>query len=348
MEQDLKNIRNLLAEQAKRVQSGIKDAIYALQTNNHQLAYHVILLDHPINRAMRNIDRHCHHFIALHLPSGANLRLLSSAIRINIALERIGDYAVTIAREAVQLPPPDANNILYRELDRLANESLLMLKQSIQAFNELNADFAHSSMLLSENVEYDLNIIYDQMTDTQNTANMKCILALFVIFTHLKRVSDQSKNICEETIFSVTGEQKKPKIYRILFIDEENNYASQLAEVIARKNYPDWGEYRSAGRTANPQLHPDMLHFLSEHGEDSSQIKATNLDTLTNREIQQQHVIVSLQGTVKSYIDPVPFHTTALEWDIKINDNNTKIDEVYRSLALNIKDLMELLRGSEV
>ena len=83
---------------------------------------------------MREIDRLCHKFIAVHLPSGTHLRLLSSIIRMNIELERIGEYAVTISREEVQLSSPPAG-MTGREIERLSSETLLMLNQSIKDFN---------------------------------------------------------------------------------------------------------------------------------------------------------------------------------------------------------------------
>ena len=103
LERDLEEIRDHMASMADDVDKAIADAIYAFQHDDLELANHVVLRDLPINRSSRKIDKLCHAFIALHLPSAGHLRLLSSVIRANIILERIGDYAVTIAREAIQL-----------------------------------------------------------------------------------------------------------------------------------------------------------------------------------------------------------------------------------------------------
>ena len=85
------------------VETSVRNAMHALHTGNNKLASTTILADHRINRSMRRIDASCHKFIALHLPSAGHLRLLSSVIRANIELERIGDYAVTISREVSQM-----------------------------------------------------------------------------------------------------------------------------------------------------------------------------------------------------------------------------------------------------
>ncbi len=69
---------------------------------------------------------------------------------------------------------------------------------------------------------------------------------------------------------------------------------------------------------------------------------------LTQLELAHQHVIVSLQGPVSDYFPEVPFHTVALEWDLgeapETGDQQGQ-EALYRGLAVEIKDLMELLRG---
>ncbi len=347
LENDLQNIRSRVLEQAHKVQAGVNDAVHALQTGNDKLAYATILNDHPINRTMREIDRLCHKFIAVHLPSGAHLRLLSSIIRINIELERMGDYAVVIARESIQLSSPPENT-MGREIDRLTSETLLMLKQSIKSFEELNAELASSTIIMSGSMEYNLDIVYQEITQDTQIQNVKDTLALFVIFTQLKRVADQAKNLCEDTIFAVTGQQKTPKVYNILFIDEDNSSLSQLAEAVARKNYPDICNFRSAGRTAAANVSPELVNFLDSRGDDTADLTTSSLNELTLQELSEQHVIISLQGDVSSYIDSIPFHSSALEWDIRSESDDQDMEILYRAIALHIKDLLELLLGDEV
>jgi hypothetical protein len=73
---------------------------------------------------------------------------------------------------------------------------------------------------------------------------------------------------------------------------------------------------------------------------------------MTPLELTTQHVIVSLQGPVKSYFAQVPFHTTPLEWDLAPPPEGGDagaidqwLEAVYRDLGVQIRDLMETLRG---
>ncbi|MCY3768800.1 MAG: hypothetical protein OXG56_05475 [Gammaproteobacteria bacterium] len=352
LENDLSRIRNRIEDQAVNVTAAVKNAVHALQTGDSNLAYSTILNDYPINRSMREIDRLCHRFIAIHLPSGTHLRLLSAVIRVNIELERIGDYAVTIAREGVQLSAPPADDALARELDRMANETLLMLDQAIRAFNELNAELAHSTKMMSKAMEYNLDIVYQEIASASQTKNFKDTLALFAVFSQLKRVADQAKNLCEETVFAATGEQKEPKIFDILFVDDNNSFFSPLAEAIARKHYPNTGRYRSAGRTAAENLNPGLLDFSASREMDLDGMHPVALNDLTPHEIADQHVIVCLQGDVSTHLTEIPFHTSVLHWEtghmtIPGKHDSVDVAEVYRTLALQVKDLMDLLSGEE-
>jgi phosphate transport system protein len=347
LERDLNKIHDRVAKMGAQVQKAVRNSINALQTGNKKLAYMTVLNDNPINRSMREIDRICHRFFAVHIPSGGHLRLLSSVIRANIELERIGDYAVTIAREGAQLSQPPAGG-LGKELERIANETMNMLQLSIEAFTQLNAESAKSTMVMAKELEHNLDIVYTEMMDNDDRSKLEEILAIFVVFNQLKRVADQAKNLCEETVFAVTGEQKKPKSFNILFIDEDNTSLSQLAEAIARRNHPTVGNYRSAGRVEAENIDPNLLKFMEEKGIEHSGAVPTTIDQMSSKEISDQHVIISLQGEMASYFPHIPFHTSALEWGLGEAPEDEDIheyDSIYRELAILIKDLMELLRG---
>jgi phosphate transport system protein len=350
LERDLTDIRERVAKMAGLVETAVRDAMHALQTGNDKLAAATVLADHPINRTMRKIDAMCHRFIALHLPSAGHLRLLSSVIRANIELERIGDYAVTIAREALQLQAPPSGP-LSRELERVGNETQLMLRQSIRAFNDLNADLAKGTMILEEQMENDLDIIYAELMENDDREAVKSLLARFAVFTQLKRVADQAKNLCEEAVFAVTGDTKAPKVYNILFVDEDNSCQSQIAEAIARKNFPGSGNYSSAGRSPAASLNPAMVEFLKNHGLDIGDTARPRPIDMTPLQLASQHVIVSLQGPAKAYFENIPFHTTPLEWDVgpapESGDESgiRRLEELYRDTAVEVRDLMEALRG---
>jgi phosphate transport system protein len=350
LQEDLSHIREQIHAMGDQTEKALTNSIHALLTGNQKLANETILADHPINRRMREIDRLCHGFIARHLPSAGHLRLISSIIRINIQLERIGDYTVTIAREGLQLEQ-SLEGLMAREVETIANEAKQIFRQALSAFYDENAEMARATIQMPANLQFTLDGIYSSLMSGEHTRNSKEMFAVSVILSQLKRVADQAKNICEETIFALTGETKAKKAYNVLFVDEENNSLSQMAEAIAKKNFPNSGDYRSAGKAPAADIDQEMTQFLDRYGLDLSSRAPIPLD-LAPQELANFHVIVSLQGPANSYISSIPFHTTYLEWDVgrppvNLDEEETtqRYEEIYRELSCQIKELMELLRG---
>ena len=131
LEADLGKIRGRLKEIGTQVEEAHKAAVHALLTGDRALAYETILSDHPINREIRGIDQACHAFVARHLPSAGHLRFVSSVLRLGVGLERIGDYASTICREAVQLSAPPSKAVA-RDIDLMADQSRGVLRQAMR------------------------------------------------------------------------------------------------------------------------------------------------------------------------------------------------------------------------
>jgi len=352
LERDLTALQQRIRDMSEKVQQGLANAVLALQKGDHQLAAKTILADHPINRTMRAIDAACHAFIAVHLPSGKHLRLLSSVIRVNIALERIGDYAVTIARASEQLSKPPSGRMAH-ELERFGSEVQLMLGQAITAFNDLNPELARGTMVLEQEMEFDLDGIYAELMSNPEHSGAKLLLNVFTVFSHLKRAADQAKNLCEEAIFAETGQTKVPKVYNILFVDQDNGSASQMAEAIARKAFPGSGQYRSAGNRPATAVDQATVDFLAGLGLDISSAAPSPID-FTEHQLAELHLVISLRGPISDYLQQLPFHTSGIEWDVgagKLQPGQSPDEEtlktLYRELSSQISELMHLLRGED-
>ncbi len=145
METDLNYIRDWLWKLGDDVEDALRNAKKILLLRDADQAYDIILGDHPINRDSRQCDRLCHTFIARYLPGAGALREMASTIRVNVTLERMGDYAVTICREALQLEAPLPEKFSSR-IDALADDSIEIMSESRKAFREGNAERAIALM----------------------------------------------------------------------------------------------------------------------------------------------------------------------------------------------------------
>ena len=350
LEHDLNEIRDHIAKMGANVEQSLGNAFQALENNNDKLAFKTILSDLPINRHMRQIDRLCHAFIAVHLPSAGHLRLISSVIRANIILERIGDYAVTIAREAVQLGDAP-EGYMSSELKKISAEAVEVLSEAISSFNSSNAERARHAITMANQVEHEMDGIYAELLDCGD-ADGGCgrnTMIYLIIFSQLKRVADQAKNLAEEAVFIETGETKKPKVYRILFLDEDNSILGPMAAKIADKAFHDRGLFSTAGKREADSLDSNMVAFMQGRG--FSLADTTPREADTSREaLADYHVIVGLNQKVMKAVDKIPFRTSALNWmklEVPEGENQEAWEALYKTMALQIRELMELLRGEE-
>jgi len=347
LEKDEQEIRDNTAVIAALVNDALKNAVHAVRTGNQKLANLTVLGDGEINRAVRAVDHDCHRFIVRHLPSAGHLRLMSATIRAVIALERIGDYAVSIARVATRLStPPDAQ--LATAMDNMAAESAEMLERAMQAFTDGNAEQAKAIALMADQVERLRAGALDDLAHGHDERSTDDLFAMFTLYSMLERVSDQAKNLCEEAVFSATGQTKAAKVYRILFLDREGSKLAPMAEALARENFPNSGQYASAAQVPSDVLDADMVEYLTARGIGVGGVNPQPLE-IGQAELAEYHVVVSLQGPVGNYLPDVPFHTATLEWDVAQSPDDSSLDyeAAYRVLSVELRLLMERLRGPE-
>lgn len=354
LEEDLTRIRSETARIARSVQEAMRESVHALLAGDAERAYAVILGDHPINRAVRRNDRRCHAFVARHLPSAGHLRFVSATLRLNVELERIGDYAVAVAREAVQLSEPPTSTIAH-DIEMIAERAHRILGEAMRSFLEGNVELARATKRSAYDVEQIYSNVFNDLLDEgeRRTRPLKDLFALLVVYNRIDRVADQAKNICEDTIFAVTGETKQPKVYNVLFVDARNDCASQIAEAIANKAFPESGSYDSAGWEPGDKIAPELLGFMERKGHTLERAVASSMAT-TVHEINDYHVVVSINGDVRTRLTELPYSTVFLSWEvgecpenIGAADAGQKLDDIYRELAAHIEDLMTTLRGED-
>ncbi|MCP3918914.1 MAG: phosphate signaling complex protein PhoU [bacterium] len=339
---DLEKIRSQLAKMGRSVCSALENATRVVLTRDADLAAETILGDLPINRHYRKLDHRCHVFVARHLPSAGHLRLVSAVMRLSKTLERIGDYAETISRAALQLQkrPPEK---IAQDIELMSERSLQILAKSLEAFNASDEELARSTLSMASRYGSTFDQVFGHLAAEGESGSRKItdLFSLMAVFNRFERVIHQAKNICEQTIFVVTGETKDEKTFDILFVDSRNAGASQLAEHFARKAYPGGGSYQSAGWDPGEVIDPEYLEFAEQKGFYLGDARLRRFDTVAD-DLQDFDIIIDLTGKAREHIPKVPFHTTLLSWPI---EDRKDPEVVYKQLAPRLDELMSRLRG---
>ena len=342
MEADLQIIRGRLWKIGEDVDAALHNAKKVMILRDSELAYQTVLGDYPINRESRECDRLCHTFIARHLPGAGPLREMDATVRVNVALERIGDYAVTISREALQLTSTISDQ-LTNDIDAMFDESISILSDSRKSFRDGNADMAIALMKVAKRVQNRMDGVYETLFAEDDRMDGATMMATFVVFNLLKRIVDQAKNICDQTVYAVKGIAKIPKTYRVLFLDQPGSGMAQLATAIGRKNYPESGFFMPATPGVAEPVSTDLQGFLVERGLPDENLVTEQLE-VSEHDLDDFTIIVSLNGKYSDYISKVPFHTSAFNWVLP-GDNDLKLN--YRMLREEIQQLMVCMAGDD-
>src|SRR3954468_7183838 len=132
-ERDLSDLRDKLLAMSARVERQISDSVRSLVERESKLAENVIRTDAEVNRLEVDIDDLCRRILALRQPAASDLRLITTALKIVVDLERCGDLAVNIAERAI-----DLNQVAplapYVDTPRLADQAQQQVKKALDAF----------------------------------------------------------------------------------------------------------------------------------------------------------------------------------------------------------------------
>jgi hypothetical protein len=168
-------------------------------------------------------------------------------------------------------------------------------------------------------------------------------MAIFVVFNMFKRVADQAKNICDQTVYAVRGVAKIPKVYRVLFLDQPGSGIGLLATAIGRQNYTESAQFAVATPGGSETPSAELGGFLEEAGLSDRELESEPLEGLEH-DLSNYVVLVAVQGKVSDYVEKVPFHTSARNWPMPDGADRS---EQYRLLSRDINDLVTLLAGTD-
>lgn len=181
-------------------------AVQSLVERNPEMLPEVREMEQQVNRLHLDIDESCLEILALRQPAAKDLRFIAAAMKINSDLERIGDQAINISQRTESLLTVPLLKPLI-DIPRMAGIAEEMLKESLDAFVNSNAELAYANILKDDSVDQLKDQVFRELL-TYMIADPKTIptaMDLILVSRHLERVADHATNICEDVIFMVKG-----------------------------------------------------------------------------------------------------------------------------------------------
>jgi phosphate transport system protein len=205
-EERLDELRKRLLEMSGLVESAIYRSVHALVEKEESLAHQVLENESRVNQMEIEIDDMAVRLLALEQPVATDLRFITSAIKINNDLERMGDLAVSIAERALNLMHEAPVNALV-DIPYMANLVESMVRKSLDAFVKKDSDLARSVLISDDAVDDLRNGIYNEMVRfmEENPQRIPPALNLIFVARNLERIADHATNIAEDVLFLVEG-----------------------------------------------------------------------------------------------------------------------------------------------
>lgn len=206
---ELNSISTHVLEMGGLVESQLHQAVYAMVHLSLETAEQVLETENRLNQMEVNIDHEIISTIGRRQPTARDLRFLMAISRTTQNLERAGDEIARVARMVKSISESGTSRTLpISELRLAADLAAGLLRKTLDAFARLDTSMALSIMKADNEIdaEYDgfLRKLITYMMEDPRTISPS--LDLLFLAKSLERVGDHAKNIAEQIIFIVKGE----------------------------------------------------------------------------------------------------------------------------------------------
>ncbi len=211
-ENELLELNELILKMGNMAQDSIRKSIEALKERDEQLSKEVIEQDRDIDDLELAIDNKCITLIARIQPMAADLRFITTAMKITTDLERIGDLAVDIAQKNLELIKMPLLKPLI-DTPRLAQIAMKMIEESIDTFVKRDSTRSLQIHQMENEADKLRDLITDELIDImmKDPTSVPKAIPLLLIARYLERICDHAMNIAEDVVYMVEAKVVKHK-----------------------------------------------------------------------------------------------------------------------------------------
>ena len=207
-DQELKELRESLLRMAGLLESQIADAVDALRRRDREMAEKVRREDQALNERFRQIREQAMMVIATQQPVARDLRNLMGVLYISSELERMGDYAVRIARMTSTLCGlPDKP--LRAEFGLMSQLAIEQVHDILDALIEQDEPRAREIAARDDEIDRLYHRVFDDIieemgTGTDSDGALRAV-TLMLVAHNLERIGDRVTNVAEDIVFLESG-----------------------------------------------------------------------------------------------------------------------------------------------
>jgi phosphate transport system protein len=207
LQQELDQLEASLQEEGALVLRALRGCLNALERQDAELADEVIAFDDEVDDTYVAIEEGIQSLLARQTPVAIDLRNVLAVLHINLHLERMADYCVTVAKltKLVQDAPSDPT--LAEALDDMGVRAEEMIQAALDSFANRDVDSAETLVEMDELIDgANRRVVHQILSLSADPELREWGLRMLLVSRCLERIGDHAVDIGEQTAFLVSGQ----------------------------------------------------------------------------------------------------------------------------------------------
>jgi phosphate transport system protein len=206
-QEELDILEASLQEEGELVLRALRGAIKALEQRDEELADEVIAFDDDVDEHYVRIEEGIQLLLARQTPVASDLRLVLAILHVNLHLERMADYCVTIAKLTKLVPEVDPGPRFVEGFEEMGSRCEEMIRVALDSFRNRDLAGAESLVDLDELIDRANRRVVERILELGGDPEMREYgLRMVVVSRALERIGDHAVDIGEQTAYLLTAE----------------------------------------------------------------------------------------------------------------------------------------------
>jgi phosphate transport system protein len=206
--EELAQLEASLQAEGDLVLRALRSSLNALARGDEELADEVISFDDQVDARYMQIEEGVQSLLARQTPVAADLRLVLAVLRVNLHLERMADYCVTVAKLTKLMGNLNVtDDAISRSIEDMGQRAEQMIRVALDAFAARDAKKAETLVDLDELIDRaNRNATEDVLSLGDSPEEREYGLRMLVVSRCVERIGDHAVDIGEQVVYLVTGE----------------------------------------------------------------------------------------------------------------------------------------------
>jgi phosphate transport system protein len=206
-QEELDQLEASLQEEGSLVLRVLRGALNALEQRDGELADEVIAFDDDVDGLYLQIEAGIQSLLARQTPVATDLRLVLAMLHINLHLERMADYAVTIAKMTKLVTEVEADPPLLQSLQEMGERAEEMIRVALDSFADRDLDQAESLVELDELIDRSNRRFVERVMELVAEPDVReWVLRMVLVSRTLERIGDHAVDVGEQVAYLLTAE----------------------------------------------------------------------------------------------------------------------------------------------